>query len=174
MKSRDEETRKLMVRWLHKGFPQGEALTKALDDTRQDWLAVNQLDGRTRTYDRSRSPVRNRLMPRVEPDQPGVPPPPPGTGLRRVERGRGSRGGAPKGNPKGSPKGKGKGQRGGSSGGARMQYITTAKGGGAYCREYNEKGKCDSQECQKIHKCWIRVASGEACNQKHPGCNHRQ
>jgi len=156
LREKDLHTRAIMVSKMRQGYPQGEALTTAMSETKVDWTT-----GRRLQRHRSRSP-RRRSRSR------------PGKGGSGGGNGSGGKGGGSKGGKHG---GRDDDHRGGrhDKGSDTKRHAQFLSGHRKICIEYN-RGRCsrDEANCPKKewHRCSLIKPDGSTCGDKHPASNH--
>ena len=149
LENRDHYTRSQMVIHMRRGYPQGEALTKALEDCELKWqspLEPGAKGPENAPRGRSRSP-------------------------RRGQNATGPRNDGGKGKRKQSLMGKTQSNSMGSREGQR--YASYVKGGKKVCRAYN-MGQCNTNPCPHggMHVCSV-ITQGKTCGLKHPATKHQ-
>ena len=147
LENRDHYTRSQMVINMRRGYPQGEALTKALEDSELKWQSP--LEGKgpeNGPRPRSRSPRRGQ-----------------NANGQRNEGGKGKR----KQNLMGKTQQNSLGSREG------QRYASYVKGGKKVCRAYN-MGQCNTNPCPHggAHVCSV-IHQGKTCGLKHPATKHQ-
>ena len=151
---RDEATRARMASGIRRGFPAQEALTRALEETHQDW--------------RSRSmqalPEDVQLEPTKDQGGGGA-----GGGAGRQKRPDAAKAESPK-----------KKARSASNNNASektkkdaVKTISMVKGGLRLCKAWNDNRGCSARGCKDLHECDVRLPSGGHCGAKdHNRINH--
>jgi hypothetical protein len=146
---RDEHTRGRMCTYMRGGYPQGEALTRAIKDDEIKWMSSGHLDvemGGTASGsrpDRSRSP-------------------------RGAHAASGGKGG-PRNGPKKPAVGRTQKQAFQKT---HQRYANMAKGGKKICKAFNN-GNCSGPNCPwgGLHVCSV-IENGRTCGGKHPAKQH--
>jgi len=144
---RDEYTRGIMINYMRRGYPQGEALAVALDKSELKWASP--LEGEKPAQAMS-SQDHNRKRERSN---------------------------APGNMTQGQPKSKknktavGRTQQNSMQ---KVRYANIAKGGKTICIGFN-KGQCKGDQCQYgyAHVCNI-IENGRTCGKSHPAVRHNQ
>ena len=139
----DLHSRGLMINFMRGGYPQGEALLKAIKETEIKWASPGPSMGRR---ERSRSPRRGAGG---------------GGGSIALKKTRLGKTQARTLENKGKGDGKG-----------RVTYANMLKGGKKTCLAYN-LGNCRDDKCpyNGAHVCNV-VGQGRICGGKHPSKNH--
>ena len=151
LEERDLHTRGLMINFMRSGYPQGEALSKAIKETELKWASPG---ASGRRQERSRSPRRTTGLsggkgqsnqrtgnPKTRLGKTQV------RTISRISEGNGSRKG--------------------------VTYASMAKGGKKICGAFN-MGKCQGDKCPYggLHVCNV-VENGSTCGGKHPSIRHQ-
>ena len=144
---RDEYTRGIMVNYMRRGHPQGEALTVALSKSELKWaspLEGEQPAPAMGSHDNSRKRERST---------------PPGGMAQRQPKAK---------------KGKTAVGRTQQNTMQKVRYANIAKGGKTICIGFN-KGQCKGDQCQYgyAHVCNI-IENGRTCGKNHPAVRHNQ
>ena len=144
LEDNDLHTRGLMINFMRGGYPQGEALLKAIKETEIKWASPGPAMVRR---ERSRSPRRGAGG--------GG-----GNGAKKTRLGK---------TQTRTLETKGKGKGGGKN---HVTYASVLKGGKKVCRAYN-LGNCADGKCPHngLHKCNV-IENGRVCGGNHPSKNH--
>ena len=157
LREKDLHTRALMISKMRSGYPQGEALTLAVAESKVEWTTGRRVPrGRSRSYDRD---DRRR-------DRGG-----------KADKGKGKGAGGK--NPDKYDKhrdDRNEGSRKGD-GGTKRKYAQFMSGHRKLCIEYN-KGKCsrDEDKCPKRewHRCSVITEGGKfPCGERHASVDRR-
>ncbi len=155
LQQRDEATRSRMAANVRRGYPAGEALERALEETHQDW--------------RSRHSVIVDDVPLEDVRKTASS----GSGGGGGGGGRDKRPRTDRPSPKETAKRRNTG-KGGSGGTSSEKTVSMIKGGQRLCKPYNDNRGCTSSSCKDLHECDVRLESGKHCGARdHNRHTHR-